>query len=55
MFKVLLEKNYNTHDVVILRMNASYVHTTLYSSKLRLVKGLCQKYTATLGYHSTFA
>ena len=40
MFKILLQKNYNTHDIAILRMNASYVHATKYSSKLRLVKGL---------------
>ena len=35
MFNVLCEKNYNIHDIAI----------------LQLVKGLCQKYTATLGCH----
>ena len=53
MFKIWFEKNYNTLDVAILRMNGSYVQATYYSSKLRLVKGLCQNYTATLGCHST--
>ena len=28
MFQILFEKNYNTHDVAILHMNASYVHAT---------------------------
>ena len=28
MFQILFEKNYYTHDVAILRMNTSYVHTT---------------------------
>ena len=55
MFKILLEKNYNTYNVAILLINTSYVHATQYSSKLRSVKGLCQKYTAILGCHSTFA
>ena len=56
MFKMLFEKNYNTHNIAILHMNACYVQrSTYYSSKLRLVKSLCQKYTATLGCHSTFA
>ena len=55
MFKMLFVKNYNTHDVAILHMNASYMHATQYTSKLRLVKGLCQKYTATLNCHLTFA
>ena len=55
MFQILFENNYNTHDVAILHMNVSYVHVTYCSSKLRLVKDLCQKYTGTLGCHSTFA
>ena len=41
-----------SHGIAILRMNASYMHAMSYSSKLRLVKGLYQKYTATLGCHS---
>ena len=28
MFKILFEKNYKTHDVAILRVNAYYVHAT---------------------------
>ena len=51
MFQILFEKNYNTHDIAILHMNASYVHATHYGNEVRLVKGLCQKYTATLGCH----
>ena len=47
MFKILFEKNYNTNDVAILHRNASYKHAKQYSSKLQLVKGLCQKYTTT--------
>ena len=55
MFQILFEKNYDTHDVSILRMNASYMHAMQHSSKVLLVKGLCQKYTAILGCHLTFA
>ena len=38
MFQICFEKNYNTHDIAILRMSASYVHAVQHGSKLRLVK-----------------
>ena len=30
LFNLLFEKNYNTHDVAVWRMNASYMHTIWY-------------------------
>ena len=49
MFNLLFLKNYNAAIGISMRL------TTLHELELRLVKGLCQKYTATLGCHSTFA
>ena len=47
-------KKYNTYDTAIWHVNVSYMYATLHTFELRLVKGLCQKYTAILGCHSNF-